>query len=119
MVEDMIAYCGIVCTECPAFLAKKRDDNQLRKKTVQKWSTDEFPVTVEDINCDGCLTEGALFMDAKECEIRPCGKEKSVENCGWCVDYPCKNLDKLWKSMGSPGKKRKNRLDAIKNQISD
>jgi hypothetical protein len=78
MADEMIAYCGIVCTECPAFLAKKTDDDQLRKKTVQKWSTEEFPVTVDDINCDGCLSEDELFMDAEECKIRPCAIEKSV-----------------------------------------
>jgi hypothetical protein len=114
MADEMIAYCGIVCTECPAFLAKKTDDNELRKKTVEKWSTDEFPVTEENINCDGCLTEGELFMFCNQCELRSCGKEKSVENCGWCMEYPCGKLEKVWEMMGSPlGKER---LDKIQSQ---
>ncbi|MBU7043007.1 MAG: DUF3795 domain-containing protein [Theionarchaea archaeon] len=116
MADEMIAYCGIVCTECPAFLAKQTDDNELRKKTVEKWSTDEYPVTEDDINCDGCLSTGHLFMFCNQCDIRSCGTEKSVENCGWCTEYPCEKLEKAWKMMGSPvGRER---LDAIHNQKS-
>ncbi|MCK4824426.1 DUF3795 domain-containing protein, partial [bacterium] len=37
-MEKMISFCGIVCTECPAFLATKNDDDNERKKIAEMWS---------------------------------------------------------------------------------
>ena len=37
-MNRMIASCGLICTECPAFLAHKNDDEQLRIKTAKQWS---------------------------------------------------------------------------------
>ena len=34
-MEKMIAFCGIECTVCPAFIAYKTDDNELRKKLLR------------------------------------------------------------------------------------
>ena len=31
-MDKMIAYCGIVCTECPAFEATQKNDDAKRKK---------------------------------------------------------------------------------------
>ena len=33
-MEKMIAFCGTVCAECPAFLATKMDDDNERKKLL-------------------------------------------------------------------------------------
>ncbi len=55
-MDKMIAFCGIVCTECPAFLATQKDDHNERMKVAELWSK-EFKAEIkpEDINCDGCL----------------------------------------------------------------
>jgi hypothetical protein len=33
---------------------------------------------------------------AHVCEIRKCGQEKQVENCGFCVDYACEKLNPIF-----------------------
>ena len=94
-MDKMVAFCGIACTECPAFLATQKDDNSERKKVAETWSK-EFKAEIkpEDINCDGCLSEsGQLFGHCEVCEIRKCGLEKRVQNCAHCADYACEKLD--------------------------
>lgn len=97
-MDKMIAFCGIVCTECPAFLATQKDDDNERRKVAELWSK-EFKAEIkpEDINCDGCLSEdGKLFSHCKVCEIRKCGQERGVKNCAYCNDYACEKLSKFF-----------------------
>lgn len=76
----MIAFCGLNCHECGAFLATKENDDKKRAKVAQEWSKlFKIEIKPEDINCDGCLSDGGrLFNYCKVCEIRKCGKEKGV-----------------------------------------
>ena len=97
----MIAYCGLICTECPAYIATQENDNSKRAKTVKVWSK-EFGVEIkpEDINCDGCLTDsGRLFNHCRVCEIRLCGQEKQIENCGYCSDFACQKLNFVFSAV--------------------
>ena len=36
--EEMIAFCGLNCAECGAFLATQDDDDERRKKVAEQWS---------------------------------------------------------------------------------
>jgi len=104
-MEKMIAFCGITCTECPAFLATQKDDDNKRRKVAELWSK-EFNAQFkpEDINCDGCLSENErLFSYCKVCEIRKCGQERGVKNCAYCNDYACEKLSKFF-DMASDAK---------------
>ncbi len=90
----IIARCGLICTDCPAYQATQADDDRLRAETAAKWSK-EFGGTFqpEEINCDGCLSTGErVFRYCKECAIRLCGGERALENCGLCQDYACEKL---------------------------
>ncbi|HIH98348.1 MAG TPA: DUF3795 domain-containing protein [Thermoplasmata archaeon] len=97
-MEKMIGFCGIVCTECPAFLATQKDDDNERKKVAELWSNQyNADVKPEDINCDGCLLEsGRLVGHCKVCEIRKCGQRKSLKNCAYCGEYACEKLNKFF-----------------------
>ena len=99
-MDKMIAFCGLTCTECPAFVATQKDDDEERKKVAEMWSK-EFneEIKPEDINCDGCLTEegGRVYNYCKVCKIRECGKKKAVENCAYCDDYACDKLNDFFK----------------------
>ena len=91
----MIAYCGLICLECPAFIATQENSHNKRAKTARTWSK-EFGVEIkpEDINCDGCMTDsGRLFSHCNVCEIRLCGREKQIQNCGHCMQFACNKLD--------------------------
>jgi hypothetical protein len=94
-MDKMIAFCGITCTACPAFLATQKDDDSERKKVADLWSKQfNAEIKPEDINCDGCLSEsGQLFGHCEVCEIRKCGQEKRVTNCAHCADYACEKLN--------------------------
>jgi len=89
----MISYCGLICTECPAYLATVNDDDTERQRVAEMWSK-QFggDFRASDINCDGCLTGGTLFSHCKVCEIRKCGMERDVENCAHCGNYACEKL---------------------------
>lgn len=98
MMEKMIAFCGLVCTECPAYIATQKNDQEALKQVAAQWSK-EFNATIapEDCICDGCLTfEGRLSSYCHECKIRACGIEKKVRNCAHCNDYPCQELKKFF-----------------------
>jgi hypothetical protein len=97
-MDKMIAYCGLVCTDCPAFIATQKDDDEERKKVAEKWNK-EFNAGVkpEDINCDGCLAKSdRLIGFCQQCEIRKCGQETGVVNCAYCDDYGCEKLTKFF-----------------------
>lgn len=102
MSEKLIAFCGLVCTECPAYLAKRTNDDEIRKRTVNEWSSDDFPLEIGEINCDGCISEGELFKHCTMCQVRACGSEKGVLNCAYCADYPCDKLEGLWGFLQAP-----------------
>jgi hypothetical protein len=109
MKWETCAYCGIECTECPAYIAKQKDDDTLREKTAAKWgASPEFPVSPSDINCDGCKSkEGMHFKFCSVCKIRACASEKEVKTCAHCANFSCETLEEfmkqapedLWKNL--------------------
>lgn len=116
-MQEMIAYCGLVCTGCPAYVATLQNSDTLRKQVVEKWSSDQYPMKIEDINCDGCLSNGKrLIKFCSQCEVRTCGIVKRVENCAHCDDYVCAKLEKLWNMISSA--EAKERLANIRKNLS-
>ncbi|MBU7015546.1 MAG: DUF3795 domain-containing protein [Theionarchaea archaeon] len=105
-MDRIIAFCGLKCTECPAFLATQRDDDEARIKVAETWSSiynSDFKP--HDINCDGCISKkGQLFRYCTVCEIRKCGQKKGVINCGYCDEYACQRLQEFF-SQASEAKK--------------
>lgn len=97
-MDKIIAYCGIVCSECPAYVATQKDDNAAREETAELWSK-QYGMTMkpEDVNCDGCTSQNKRHVGyCNICEIRKCGKGKQVVNCAYCDDYGCQKLTKFW-----------------------
>jgi hypothetical protein len=98
MQGKMVAFCGIVCTDCRVFRAAQTNDTELKKTVAKAWSTKKDILRPEDIDCDGCLPTGQrLFKFCGTCEVRRCGQEKGVENCACCPEFPCEKLIGLWK----------------------
>jgi hypothetical protein len=97
-MEKIIAYCGLICTECPAYKAHKNDDEQLRIKTAEEWSKMfKAKLKPKSINCVGCLeTEGILFFHCMECKIRVCCQGKTIPNCAYCNDYGCEHITEFF-----------------------
>ena len=87
-MRTMIAYCGLDCEKCDAYLATVNDDQTLREKTAKAWAElNHAPILPEHINCQGCRGEGikTVFCDSL-CQIRRCALKKGVETCGDCEE---------------------------------
>ena len=114
-MEKMIGFCGIVCTECPGFLATQKDDDEERRKVAELWSKQyNADIKPEDVNCDGCLSEsGRLIGHCKVCEVRKCGQDKSLKNCAYCDEYACEKLNKFFEMAPDA----KTNLEAIRNNL--
>jgi hypothetical protein len=93
-MESVIAYCGIICSKCPAYIATQEDDDKARADVAKLWSKQyRADIKPQDINCDGCLqTKGRLFGHCRVCGIRGCGMGKKVSTCAACADYACEQL---------------------------
>ena len=87
-MTDMIAYCGLDCEKCDAYLATLNDDQALREKTAKLWAKlNNAPIRPEHINCEGCRVDGVktVYCDSL-CAIRQCALNKEVAKCGDCPD---------------------------------
>ena len=84
----MIAFCGLDCTKCDAYIATQTNDDALRVKTAKHWSKlNNVEILPEHINCDGCRVNGrkTVFCD-KLCPIRQCALQKGFSTCGDCAE---------------------------------
>jgi len=100
MGERVIACCGLVCSECPAFDATKNSDPKKARETAELWAREyHVQVKVDDVWCDGCMALGTKCAHARECEIRACGKQLQVDHCAACGDYPCAKLGAFLKNV--------------------
>jgi hypothetical protein len=113
-LNRIVGYCGIVCSDCPVLIATARNDDAERRRVAELFTRQygrEYKP--EDINCDGCVSDSpCIFHYCNVCEIRKCGMDKMVKNCGFCKEYPCKKLSKLFAEYS----KAKETLDAIRRQ---
>ncbi|MBS4015435.1 MAG: DUF3795 domain-containing protein [Candidatus Latescibacteria bacterium] len=112
-MKNIIAYCGINCNECPAYIATQNNDDVARAKVAEEWQKIFNPnIKPEDINCDGCTSaDTRLFSHCLECQIRLCGIEKKVENCAYCPEYACDKLKDCFKIVPAA----QTTLDSIRN----
>jgi Protein of unknown function (DUF3795) len=94
-MEQMIAFCGLDCLQCPAYIATQADDDEKRRETALMWSkVFKTDISIDKINCDGCnADDGRLFHHCSVCEIRACAREKGLANCAHCDDFACTRLD--------------------------
>ncbi len=94
-MDRIIAYCGLVCSECPAYIATQADDLAAKERVVAQWRI-EFnapDMNIAAVTCDGCTTVGGrLGGYCPFCEIRACGVGRGVANCAHCADYSCDKL---------------------------
>jgi hypothetical protein len=97
-MDKIIAYCGLVCSDCSAYVATQANDQEALERVAAQWREEyNAPnITVESVICDGCLDSGRKCSHCAECEIRACGVARGVANCAHCADYACEKLEKFF-----------------------
>ncbi|MFP4396266.1 MAG: DUF3795 domain-containing protein [Anaerolineales bacterium] len=96
-MNQMIAYCGLICTDCPAYVATQASDRDALENVAAEWREmfNAPEITADNIRCDGCLVEGRKAGYCSMCDIRACAIERGVINCAHCDAYGdgCEKLD--------------------------
>lgn len=111
-MDQDLGFCGIYCRECPAYIAKRDNDQKLREEASKGWKRAGYSYEAEKINCDGCQSNGELLEYCAICEVRNCALAKGVSSCAHCNEYPCSDkLEPLWKQLEVP--QAKENLDEL------
>ena len=117
---EIIGYCGITCTQCPVYEATQEDDDAEREKWAKTYTRQygrEY--RPEDINCDGCPTDGTrIFRFCNDCRIRDCAREKNVESCAICEDYPCETLASVISKTRVPARETLEKIRRDSNRLN-
>ncbi|MFX1494871.1 MAG: DUF3795 domain-containing protein [Promethearchaeota archaeon] len=114
-MSNIIACCGLNCSDCPAYIATQNHDTIELEKIAKKWSTDTMQFNANDILCDGCFSDDRIFQWCKECDIRSCARKKGLESCAYCEVYPCELLNNAFGKSVDPSAKQ--RLNEIRKKI--
>jgi hypothetical protein len=110
-MEKIIAYCGLVCTECPAFIATRDNDVAALKQLAATWYQE--PDNAEYCVCDGCIVDGRKNNFCAHCQVRACAIGRGLVNCAHCSDYGCAKLAGFWESVPDS----KTTLDSIRLSV--
>jgi hypothetical protein len=98
----IIAKCGLVCSDCGAYIATAANSDELRKKTAKEWS-ELYGGNVEwkTVNCLGCMEtrKEMLFSHCLVCGIRTCALAKGFATCADCPDFGCDKVNEIWKHV--------------------
>ena len=95
MDRDIVGACGLLCSECEAFLATQANDGAEIEAIARKW-TDMYGATIvpDTVWCDGCMTAGYHKCGhTAECEIRSCVVGRELSSCADCTHYACDRLE--------------------------
>ena len=97
-MNRIVAYCGLICTDCGAYIATQADDRAALERVAAQWREEyNAPgITVESVICDGCLDGDRKCGHCFECEIRACGMARGVANCAHCPDYACDKVEEFF-----------------------
>ena len=87
----MISPCGIDCGACPIF--KAANDPLAAEQLAAEWrSAGNAEAEAGWFKCQGCYGDDALVWSG-DCSMRDCClKERKLENCSFCSDFPCRFL---------------------------
>jgi hypothetical protein len=109
----MLAYCGLDCTKCPAYIATQANDDKMRAECAEFFNQKyKMGVKPENVNCDGCRSDRVLYF-CTTCNVRKCVREKKLDSCTLCSDFICNKLEELMRM----DKNLKKSVEALKRSI--
>ncbi len=83
--RQMTAPCGLDCFNCPIYHANHNDE--LRKEIAQQMNVPE-----KEAVCSGCRNQQGIIRVVgmtSQCKAYRCSKEKNVDFCCECSNFPC------------------------------
>jgi hypothetical protein len=116
MTKTLTGYCGLDCGECPAYVAYRTNDDELRAKMAKEWGSADSPVSPSDINCASCTSDGVRWTWCQQCAVRICAAERNVTTCAVCPDYGCERLEAFFSMAGEEARQK---LEALRPTAAD
>lgn len=89
--KELLSPCGLWCGVCSIYIAHKNNNLKFKEKLFPVYKA--FAKTADDIACTGCLSEGTVFPVCQVCAIKKCCKDKNIDGCYQCEEFPCKYID--------------------------
>jgi len=100
MTGQVIGCCGLLCSQCPAFLATQANDVAKAEETARLWAREYgLGLPVEHVWCDGCTRAGRKCSHCAECEIRSCALGRPARELRRVPDYPCSQLTGFFEAV--------------------
>ena len=115
-MNKLLAYCGLDCGECEAYVATRADDRAGLEATAKKWASQYGgkEISPEMIVCDGCSSgKRTSTAHAATCAIRLCASGRGLATCAHCADYGCPTLQQFFAFAPV----MKVRLDALRREL--
>ena len=82
-MKDLIAYCGLDCEKCDAYLATIHDDQELREKTAKLWAQlNQAPILPENGILRQPLRDSPVRFEKRRAHLRPMSGTGNLRD-GW------------------------------------
>ena len=82
---NAVAPCGLDCMDCPI-----HERNITEELTAQFSSA--YGCNPEKVACHGCRSDNRSVLYPAECSTLDCSRERRVDFCFECGDFPCEKL---------------------------
>jgi hypothetical protein len=97
-MKNLLAPCGIDCSQCDAYKATQTGDADLKQKLAADYLKNfGKEIAPTDLDCDGCPSQGRHIGFCSVCEIRSCAFSRDFSTCAECTDFPCSKGSFIWK----------------------
>ncbi len=107
-MKGLIAKCGCDCGQCPTY---KNNLQTLEDRKRCSWGWQQYlniKLSPEKLRlCDGCsIPDDSRKVFYLNCIVRKCAIKNGIENCAFCLSYPCQEVSNIH-SLQPPGAKEK------------
>ncbi len=105
---EFISPCGLYCGVCAIHIADRDNNEKFKQRLVDLYKggvpgkgtlPNSEHLTTKDIKCSGCRSDN-VFMHCRQCDIRDCTKEKGLDGCHQCEQFPCAHIDHFSMAVG-------------------
>ena len=105
---DYLSPCGLYCGVCAILMAHRDNNRKFKERLLALYQggvagKGKLPgsssLTLDDMQCEGCLSQNP-FVYCRQCDIKDCVREKGLEGCHECSDFPCTLIETFPMTVG-------------------